>query len=205
MCIRDRVFDLPNVKLRVQGADGTSNTYGWYSVSTWDSATSTATKYSNASLDSKGLSALTLVDGDYQLRFWPGQGARGVQKLVTFHVSGSTITWISGNVAGADSISGNLVTVKLPSGNISGTILSTSGSAVASALVAAYRADDLSKFVTTSSDANGNYQLNLDLTYSWIVKSVDPVSNYSGSTNIAARSPSNDVLASQNVTLSTAP
>jgi hypothetical protein len=198
------VFDMPNVKLKVQGSNGSDNTYGWYTVSTWDSATSTATKYSNASLDSKGLSALTLADGDYQLRFWPGQAAQGVQKIITFRVSGSTVTWLSGNVIGSDSISGNLVTVKLASGNISGTII-RNGAGVTSALVAAYRADDLSKFITTSSDADGNYQLNLDLTYSWIVKSVDPVSSYSGSITIASRSPSNDVLASQNINLSTAP
>jgi hypothetical protein len=139
------------------------------------------------------------------LRFWPGKGARGVQKIVKIKVEGSTITTIDGFIVGADSLVSGLVTAKLPSGNISGSILSASSVVVPSALIAAYRADDSTKFITTSSDANGNYQLNLDLTYSWIIKSVDPVSNYSGSLNIASRSPSNDVLGSQNVSLSTAP
>lgn len=198
-------FALPNVKLKVVTSTGADNVYGWFTLSSWDSATSTATELSNGSLDSKGNGALTLDNGNYQLRFWPGKGARGVQKIVKIKVEGSTITTIDGFIVGSDSLTSGLLTAKLPSGNISGTILSASSVAVPSALIAAYRADDSTKFVTTSSDANGNYQLNLDLTYSWIVKSVDPVSNYSGSLNIASRSPSNDVLSSQNVSLSTAP
>jgi hypothetical protein len=167
--------------------------------------TSTATELSNGSLDSKGNGALTLDNGNYQLRFWPGKGARGVQKIVKIKVEGSTITTIDGFIVGSDSLTSGLVTAKLPSGNISGTILNTSSVAVPSALIAAYRFEGDTNFVTTSSDANGNYQLNLDLSTSWIVKSIDPVSNYSGSLNIASRTPSNDVLSNQNVTLSTAP
>ena len=198
-------FVLPNVKLKVVTSTGADNVYGWFTLSSWDSVTSTATELSNGSLDSKGNGALTLDNGNYQLRFWPGKGARGVQKIVKIKVEGSTTTTIDGFIVGSDSLTSGLVTAKLPSGNISGSIVSASSVAVPSALIAAYRADDSTKFVTTSSDANGNYQLNLDLTYSWIVKSVDPVSNYSGSLNIASRSPSNDVLSSQNVSLSTAP
>jgi hypothetical protein len=123
---------------------------------------------------------------------------------VTFTVNGSTITATGGFTDGSTLVSA-LATVTLPSGNISGSIQSATNAKVASALVAAYRVDDESKFVTTSSDANGNYQINLDLTYSWTVRSVDPLSGYTGSLSIASRSPSNDVLANQSVTLSTAP
>jgi hypothetical protein len=178
------------------------NVYGWFTVSTWDSPT--ATQISNGSLDSKGYAALTLDNGNYQLRFWPGKGAKGVQKIVTITVNGSTITATGGFTDGTTLVDA-LATVKLPSGNISGSILSNTSAKVASALVAAYRVGNESEFVTTTSDVNGNYQINLDLTYSWTVKSVDPVSGYTGSLSIASRSPSNDILASQNVTLSTAP
>ena len=198
-------FALPNVKLKVLTSTGGDNVYGWFTLSSWDSATSTSVELSNGSLDSKGYSALTLDNGNYQLRFWPGKGAKGVQKILKIKVDGANITTIDGFINGSDSLVTNLVTAKLPSGNISGAIRDAASVAVPSALVAAYRADDDTKFVTTSSDANGNYMLNLDLTYSWIVKSVDPVSGYAGSLNIASRSPSNDVLASQNISLSTAP
>ena len=198
-------FALPNVKLKVLTSTGGDNVYGWFTLSSWDSATSTSVELSNGSLDSKGYSALTLDNGNYQLRFWPGKGAKGVQKILKIKVDGVNITTIDGFINGSDSLVSSLVTAKLPSGNISGAIRDAASVAVPSALVAAYRADDDTKFVTTSSDANGNYMLNLDLTYSWIVKSVDPVSGYSGSLNIASRSPSNDVLASQNISLSTAP
>ena len=190
------------MRIKVLNADNADNIFGWFTVSTWDSPT--ATQISNGSLDSKGYAALTLDNGNYQLRFWPGKGAKGVQKIVTINVNGSTIT-ASGGFTDGTSLDGSLATVKLPSGNISGSILSNSSAKVASALVAAYRVGDESNFVTTSSDANGNYQINLDLTYAWTIKSVDPVSGYTGSLAIASRSPSNDVLASQNVTLSTAP
>jgi hypothetical protein len=120
-------------------------------------------------------------------------------------VDGTSVTAIDGFIVGSDTLASSLVTAKLPSGNISGVIRDAASAIVPSALIAAYRADDDTKFVTTSSDANGNYQLNLDLTHSWVVKSVDPVSGYAGSLNIASRSPSNDVLSSQNISLTTAP
>lgn len=195
-------FAQPNVRIKVLNANNADNIYGWFTVSTWDSPT--ATQISNGSLDSKGYAALTLDNGNYQLRFWPGKGAKGVQKIVTINVNGSTITATGGFTDGTTLVD-VLATITLPSGNISGSILSSASTKVASALVAAYRVGDESKFVTTSSDANGNYQINLDLTYSWTIKSVDPISGYTGSLAIASRSPSNDVLASQNVTLSTAP
>jgi hypothetical protein len=195
-------FAQPNVRIKVLNANNADNTYGWFTVSTWDSPT--ATQISNGSLDSKGFAALTLDNGNYQLRFWPGKGAKGVQKTVTITVNGNIITETDGFIDGTTLVDA-LATIKLPSGNISGSILSNTSAKVASALVAAYRVGDESKFITTSSDASGNYQINLDLTYSWTIKSVDPVSGYSGSLSIASRSTSNDVLASQNVTLSTAP
>lgn len=194
----------PNVRIKVLTATNEDNRFGWFTVSTWDSATSTATQISNGSLDSKGFAALTLDNGNYQLRFWPGKGARGVQKTVTITVTGSAITATGGFTDGSTLVS-PLATITLPSGNISGAILSAASEKVSSALVAAYRADDESKFFTTTSDANGNYQINLDLTYSWIIRSVDPLSGYTGSLALASRNPSNDVVASQNVTLSTAP
>jgi hypothetical protein len=198
-------FALPNVKLKVLTSTGGDNVYGWFTLSSWDSATSTALELSNGSLDSKGYAALTLDNGNYQLRFWPGKGARGVQKIVRIKVDGTSVTAIDGFIVGSDTLASSLVTAKLPSGNISGVIRDAASAIVPSALIAAYRADDDTKFVTTSSDANGNYQLNLDLTHSWVVKSVDPVSGYAGSLNIASRSPSNDVLSSQNISLTTAP
>ena len=193
-------FAQPNVRLKVLTATNADNVFGWFTVS--DSAT--ATQLSNGSLDSKGFAALTLDNGNYQLRFWPGKGAKGVQKTVTINVNGSTITAIGGFTDGSTLVS-PLATITLPSGNISGSILSAASVKVASALVAAYRADDETKFFTTTSDTNGNYQINLDLTYNWIIRSVDPLSGYTGSLALAARSPSNDVVANQNVTLSTAP
>ena len=199
-------FDLPNVRLRVISSDSTNNSFGWYTVETRDSITATTAKYSNAYLDGKGLSALTLANGDYQLRFWPGKDASGVQKVVIIRVNGSTITRIDTNTVTGDSLSGTLLTLKLPGGNVSGIVQSAPGVGVASAMVAAYLESDQSKFVTTSTDSNGYYQLNLDLSSRWIIKAVDPLTNNFGQLPATSvQSTSNEVLSALNVLLAPVP
>ena len=198
-------FDLPNVKLRVLSSTNTDNSYGWYTVSTWDSRTATSTQYSNASLDGKGLSALTLANGEYQLRFWPGKEASGVQKVVRIRVNGSTITRIDTDTISGDALSGSLITLKLPGGNVSGYVTSAPGVGVASAMVAAYLESDLTKFVTTSTDATGYYQLNLDLSSNWIIKAVDPLTSNLGTLSVSSRSPSNTVITAQNLLVTPVP
>jgi hypothetical protein len=73
-------------------------------------------------------------------------------------------------------------------------------------MVAAYLESDPSKFVTTSTDSNGYYQLNLDLSNRWIIKAVDPLTNNFGELPATSvQSTSNEVISALNVLLAPVP
>ena len=78
------------------------------------------------------------------------------------------------------------------------------GSNVLSAIVAAYETGT-NKIVNTATDANGYYELNLDLNSSWTIKAIDPETSNLGSISLASRSPSNAVVSQQNISLAAAP
>ena len=70
--------------------------------------------------------------------------------------------------------------------------------------VAAYETGT-NKIVNTTTDANGYYELNLDLTSSWTIKVIDPETSFVGSITVDSRSPSNTVVSQQNISLAAAP
>jgi hypothetical protein len=55
--------------------------------------------------------------------------------------------------------------------------------------------------VSTVTDQNGYYELNLDRTYAWTVKAIEAKSAAYGSLGIATASPSNSALTNRNITI----
>ena len=195
-------FATPNLYLTVKGSDNSPNRWGWFNLSNWDSATAVATGISGGYLDDQGKGALTLENGMYQLLIWPGK-SNGVTKTIIITVTGGVARVTSGST-GSDVIADGNVTLKLAAGNISGTVKNANGSNALSAIVAAYETGT-NKIVNTATDANGYYELNLDLTSAWIIKAIDPETSFVGSISVASRSPSNTVVSQQNISLAAAP
>lgn len=191
-------FPTPNLYLNVKGSDNTQNLWGWFVLNNWDSATAVATSFFAGYLDDQGKGALTLENGMYQLLIWPGK-SNGVTKTVIITVTGG-VARVTGGTSGSDVIADGNVTLKLAAGNISGTVKNANGSNVLSAIVAAYETGT-NKIVNTATDANGYYELNLDLNSSWTIKAIDPETSNLGSISLASRSPSNAVVSGQDISL----
>jgi hypothetical protein len=191
-------FATPNLYLTVKGSDNSPNRWGWFNLSNWDSATAVASGISGGYLDDQGKGALTLENGMYQLLIWPGK-SNGVTKTIIITVTGGVARVTSGTT-GSDVIADGNVTLKLPAGNISGTVKNANGSNVLSAVVAAYETGT-NKIVNTATDANGYYELNLDLTSTWTIRAIDPETSFVGSISVASMSPSNAVVSQQNISL----
>ena len=191
-------FPTPNLLLTVKGSDNSANVWGWYLISNWDSVTAIATQKSSGTLDQSGKGALTLEDGTYQILIWPGKST-GVTKTIIVTVTSGVARVTEGNTP-SDVIADGNVTLKLAAGNISGVVKKSDGSKVESAIVAAYESGT-SLIVSTATDKNGYYELNLNLNSSWTVKAIDPETSALGSAALASRSPSNAVVANVDISL----
>jgi hypothetical protein len=91
--------------------------------------------------------------------------------------------------------------VVLPTGNISGSVRDQSSVALKEIIITAVRDNDATKMVSTVTDQNGYYELNLDRTYAWTVKAIEAKSAAYGSLAIATASPSNSALTNRNITI----
>jgi hypothetical protein len=185
-------FDKPNLRLKVSSNAGIANMYGWYQVNKLNTSNSQYEFYSNNYLNQLGEGAIVLPDGDFTIRFWPGKTS-GVEKEISLSVS-------AGVASGAE-IAGGLATVVLPTGNISGYVRNQSNVALKEIIVSAVRDTDSTKIISTVTDENGYYELNLDRTYAWTVKAIEAKSAAFGSISIATTSPSNAALSSRNITI----
>jgi hypothetical protein len=191
-------FPTPNLLLTVKGSDNSANVWGWYLISNWDSVTAIATQKSSGTLNQSGNGALTLEDGTYQILIWPGKST-GVTKTIIVTVTSGVARVTEGNTP-SDVIADGNATLKLAAGNISGVVKKSDGSNVESAIVAAYETGT-SLIVSTATDKNGYYELNLNLNSSWTVKAIDPETSALGSAALASRSPSNAVVANVDISL----
>jgi len=185
-------FDKPNLKLKVSSNAGIANMYGWYQINKLNASTSQYEFYSNNYLNQTGEGALVLPDGTFTIRFWPGKTS-GVEREIS-------VTVTSGVVSGSE-VSAGLATVVLPTGNISGYVRNQSSVALKEIIVTAVRDTDSTKMVSTVTDENGYYELNLDRTYAWTIKAIDAKTAAFGSLSIATASPSNAALSNRNIAI----
>jgi hypothetical protein len=133
--------------------------------------------YVNGYLNDQGRgSQLLASNGTYQITFWPGK-ASGIEKTISVVV-------LEGVVKLNDSILTATTTVVLPTGNVSGRILSAPNTPVQGATVAAVRVDDPTKLVSTIALSDGTFELGLDLTYAWDIKALDPITGKLATRNL---------------------
>ena len=196
-------FDLPNLTINSTGTDSGANSHGWWTINNnYDSVTGLSSPYLNGYFNELGTSSFTLSDGAYQLIMHPGPFAAGIDKKLNFKMVSGAPASINETVtvlATGDSISGNSLNLVLSGGNISGIVRDDTGTALGKILVSATRSD--STTVTVSTDKTGWYQMNLDLTYDWTIKAVNPDNLASGTTSVAHQSPSNAVINTKNITI----
>jgi phosphatidate phosphatase APP1 len=157
-----------------------------------NSSTSQYEFYSNNYLNQLGEGAVILPDGSFTIRFWPGKTS-GVEREISVTVSSG--------VASGSEISDGKATVVLPTGNISGYVRNQSSAALKEIIVTAVRDTDSTKTISTVTDENGYYELNLDRTYAWTIKAIEVKSAAFSSVSIATASPSNSALSNRNITI----
>jgi hypothetical protein len=173
-------FDSPNITFKVTDGLDVPNSWGWYEVFTVDSGT--ATKYVDGYLNDQGRGAQYLPDASYKVIFYPG-GSKGVEKTITFNVASSHATSGSGV-----SFTNDVGTVVLGSGNVTGTVVNSAGTAMANVPVTATSTSGAASKVTTVTKSDGTFELNLNTTQSWLLQAIDPISLKSGSSTVVENS-----------------
>ncbi len=170
-------FDSPNITFIVKDSSEVPNSWAWYEIFTMESIT--ATKYVDGYLNEQGRGAQYLPDGDYKVIFYPG-GSKGVEKTITFTVSGSHATNGSGVT-----FTNDVGTIVLGSGNVTGTIKNSGGTALANAAVTATSTSGAATKVSTVTKSDGTYELNLSTSQAWSIQAIDPITLKTGSIAIA--------------------
>lgn len=170
-------FATPNISFFVKDRASQANSWGWYQINKLNESTSAYEYYVNGYLNDQGRgSQLLASNGTYQITFWPGK-ASGIEKTISVVV-------LEGVVKLNDSILTATTTVVLPTGNVSGRILSAPNTPVQGATVAAVRVDDPTKLVSTIALSDGTFELGLDLTYAWDIKALDPITGKLATRNL---------------------
>jgi hypothetical protein len=172
--------------------------WGWYQVSKYNSANAKYEYFKDGYLDDQGRGALLLPRGDFSIHFWPGKINAGVEKEILVSVD-------SASVVSGTSVTNGLATVVLPNGNVSGYVRNQSAVALNAVVITAVRNDDSTKMVSTVSGSNGYYELNLDRTYAWTIKAIEPVSASNGQYSLTTASPSNAPISSADITITITP
>jgi hypothetical protein len=170
-------FATPNISFFVKDRANQANSWGWYQINKLNESSSAYEYYVNGYLNDQGRgSQLLASNGTYQITFWPGK-ASGIEKTISVVV-------LEGVVKLNDSILTATTTVVLPTGNVSGRILSAPNTPVQGATVAAVRVDDPTKLVSTIALSDGTFELGLDLTYAWDIKALDPITGKLATRNL---------------------
>jgi hypothetical protein len=192
------IFDRPNISLQVRNIAGAANMWGWYRVSKYNSGNASYEYFKDGYLDEQGRGALLLPQGDYAIHFWPGKISAGVEKEILVSVDSASV------VSGTSVVNG-LATVVLPNGNVSGYVRNQSAVGLGSVVITAVRSDDTTKMFSTVSSANGYYELNLDRTYAWTIKAIEPISASNGQYSLSTASPSNAPTSNADITITINP
>ena len=171
-------FDSPNITFIVRDNTDVPNAWGWYEVFTVES--STATRYVDGYLNEHGRGAQYLPNRNYKVIFYPG-GSRGVEKTITF-----TVSSLRADTATATGVtfSNDVGTVVLGSGNVTGIVTNSAGTALANVPVTATATSGSASKVVTVTKSDGTYELNLNLAQTWSIQAIDPITLKTGSTTV---------------------
>lgn len=199
----------PNLKIHAQLLEGSSAiSGGWISVE--NAITDGGVDYPSGwvggyGLDQSGKVSLTLAaNSRFRLTINPAPGVDGVAAscFVATNVSGE-VEAVTGPPT--CSLVGTVLTIKLPKGNVVGTVTGPNG-VVAGAIVSAVPVnldesrDSLLQQVT-STDKNGNYNLQLDDSRTWDI-TVTPVNTPSDTVQLQTKTEVNTPIFSPSTTVS---
>ncbi len=187
-------FESPNVTFIARDLVDGANAWGWYEVYTVSG--NTRTRYVDGYLNEAGRGAQTLVDGNYSVTFYPGK-SRGVEKTITFTVSGGHVT----SPSGAASSVNDVLTVIMGSGNVTGVIKNSAGEIVPAAVVTAVSGGVSPLKSTAVAKADGSYELSLDSTLSWTLTALDPITTKTGSASLTGAPGDSGVQSTRDITL----
>ena len=163
---------VPNFTITVNRPTGSiPNRYGWVQLEEVDSNGNQVSWKNGTSVDYSGRSSLLLAAGKrYRLTAYPngGEGTRTTCEVATDSASPIGFTLVSGKCA-AGLLTGSSLVISLDIGNVRGTVKDSAnpGVAVAGAIVAAI-ASDLTTLTTTTNE-NGRFGLDLDPTKTWTI------------------------------------
>jgi len=184
-------FDSPNVTFIVRDSSEIPNAWGWFEIYTVSGGVNT--RYIDGYLNEQGRGAQYLPDGSYSVTFYPGK-SKGVEKTVTFTISGGHVT----SPTGATFTVNDVGTVIMGAGNVTGTVRTSSGELAANIAVTAISTSGAASKVSTVTKEDGTYELNLNVSQSWTIKVVDPITEHKGTETVTADSGS---YTGKNITL----
>jgi hypothetical protein len=144
-------------------------------------------------LNEQGRGAQYLPDGSYSVTFYPGK-SKGVEKTITFTISGGHVT----SPTGATFTVNDVGTVIMGAGNVTGTVRTSSGELAANIALTAISTSGAESKVSTITKEDGTYEFNLNISQSWTIKVVDPISEHKGIETVTADSGS---YTGKNITL----
>lgn len=171
----------PNVVFTIKDSNSAANRNGWIGVQTLDQNNNVTGWIGGYGLDQNGTDAVFLpASGSFQILMNPGPGSAGVLTTcrVTTNETG-TVSVIPACGFGSATVTYDTPTAKtivvaqLASGNTSGRAMYGSNP-VAGAIVTATDTTNSANQVTTATDANGDFSLQLDPSKLWNI-SVTPV------------------------------
>jgi hypothetical protein len=184
-------FDSPNVTFIVRDSSEIPNAWGWFEIYTVSGGVNT--RYVDGYLNEQGRGAQYLADGSYSVTFYPGK-SKGVEKTITFTISGGHVT----SPIGATFTVNDVGTVIMGAGNVTGTVRTSSGELAANIAVTAISTSGAASKVSTVTKEDGTYELNLNVSQSWTIKVVDPITEHKGTETVTADSGS---YTGKNITL----
>ena len=160
----------PNFTISVNRPSGSiANRYGWVQLDELDSNGNQVSWKNGTGLDYSGRSSLLLAAGKrYRLTAYPngGEGARTICEVSTNSSNPIGFTLVTGKCA-AGVLTGSSLAITLDQGNVTGTVKDSANAVVVGAIVAAVANDATT--LTTTTNENGRFGLDLDLTKSWTI------------------------------------
>jgi hypothetical protein len=192
--INNQSFNLgtPNAFITIMAPDTTTpNRWGWIGLEEVNSSNQWVAWLGGFGLDNLGKSAVTLsANKRYRISANPSGGRAGTRTECIITTDTSTVITRVANMCNSGSVGSqnslSTLQINLNAGNVVGTVKAPSGKVVVGATVYANvtGASDEVDAVTTSTNANGVFGLNLDQSKSWTIK-IYPF-NASGATEVLA-------------------
>jgi hypothetical protein len=188
----------PNITINAKVSDGSSAiSGGWISVEEVNESDHPTRWVSGNGLDQNGKVSLTLgANKRFRVTVNPAPGVDGVQTPCILTTNGSAV--VSAVTGGPTcALVGSILTVQLATGNVVGKVTGPSTTNVIGAIVSAniHGSSDNATLQVTSTDKNGNYNLQLDISQIWDI-TVTPVNTPSDPIRLQTGSASNQTLVS---------